>query len=82
MAVRHGEPYVRDAIESVLAQPITAFELLIVDHASTDNTPSILSEYRRQESRIGLWHNTGTVDVFGSTRAKANGFARSPSWQR
>src|SRR5947209_7962472 len=57
MAVRNGEPYIRDAIESVLAQSVSDFEFLIVDDASTDQTASILSEYRRQDSRIRVWQN-------------------------
>jgi hypothetical protein len=81
MAVRNGEPYVREAIESVLAQSITDFEFLIVDDASTDNTPAILSEYRRQDSRIRLWHNVRQLGPYPSVNralmnARADAIAR------
>lgn len=50
--VRNGELHISDAIQSVLAQTYANFELLIVDDASTDNTPSILSSYADKDSRI------------------------------
>jgi len=52
MAVRNGERYLAQAIESVLAQSVTDFELLIVDDASTDYTRLILAGYRRLDSRV------------------------------
>jgi glycosyltransferase involved in cell wall biosynthesis len=52
MAVRDGEPYVRDAIESVLSQSVADFEFLIVDDGSTDRTSRIVASYR--DSRIRL----------------------------
>ena len=57
MAVRNGEPYLNEAVESVLAQSVADFEFLIVDDASTDNTPGILSEYQAKDSRIRVLRN-------------------------
>ncbi len=42
MAVHNGAATVREAIDSILAQTWTDFEFLIVDDASTDDTPAIL----------------------------------------
>jgi len=42
MAVRDGERYLHEAVQSVLAQTIGDFRVLIVDDASTDGTPDIL----------------------------------------
>lgn len=67
MAVRNGEPHLRDAIESVLAQSIADFEFLIVDDASTDQTPGILSEYQRRDSRIRVFHNDTNLGPYPST---------------
>ena len=36
------EMFIREAIESVLAQSFTDWELLIIDDASTDNTKNIV----------------------------------------
>ena len=45
MPVFNREQYVAAAIESVLAQTFRDFELLILDDASTDRTPEILSRF-------------------------------------
>ena len=45
MPVHNGARYLRDAIESALAQDYTARELVIVDDGSTDETPSILESF-------------------------------------
>jgi glycosyltransferase involved in cell wall biosynthesis len=38
LPVYNGERYLREAVESILAQTFEAFELLIVDDGSTDGT--------------------------------------------
>lgn len=45
MTVHNGGPYLRTAIDSVLAQTYRAFRLLIVDDASSDGTPDIIRSY-------------------------------------
>ncbi|MCB0115697.1 MAG: glycosyltransferase, partial [Caldilineaceae bacterium] len=50
--VRNGERYVAEAVESVLAQSYRDFEYLLVDDASTDSTPEIMSRYAAQDDRI------------------------------
>ena len=44
--------YVRDAIDSILSQTYDNWELIIVDDGSTDNSPEIIGEYARKDSRI------------------------------
>jgi len=66
MAVRNGEPFLKDAIESVLAQSVSDFELLIVDDASTDETPGTLSRYARQDSRIRVLRNERNLGPYPS----------------
>jgi glycosyltransferase involved in cell wall biosynthesis len=43
--VHNGERYLREALDSVLAQTHADFELLVVDDGSTDATPAILQQY-------------------------------------
>lgn len=45
MAVRNGERYVAEAIESVLSQTRPPHEVLVVDGASTDGTARIAAAY-------------------------------------
>ena len=52
MPVYNGERYIRPAIESLLAQTFTDFELIISDNCSTDNTKAICLEYMAKDSRI------------------------------
>jgi glycosyltransferase involved in cell wall biosynthesis len=52
MPVYNGDNYIREAIDSLLAQTFRDFELLISDNASTDGTQSICEEYARGDARI------------------------------
>ena len=59
LAVHNGEPYVRDAVASVLAQTWSDFELLIVDDASTDGTVTTIESFG--DDRIRLLRNERNV---------------------
>jgi glycosyltransferase involved in cell wall biosynthesis len=52
MPVYNGERFVARAIESLLAQTYTDFELVISDNASTDRTQEICAEYALRDPRI------------------------------
>jgi glycosyltransferase involved in cell wall biosynthesis len=45
MNVRNGASYLREALDSVLAQTFTDWELIVWDDCSTDNSAQIVSEY-------------------------------------
>ena len=48
----NGAKYIRQALDSVLAQTFTDFELIISDNASTDTTEAICREYASRDQRI------------------------------
>lgn len=52
MPVYNGERYLASAIESVLAQTMGDFELLIADNASTDGTEAICRDFAARDDRI------------------------------
>lgn len=52
MPAYNSEMYIAQAIESVINQTHTNFELLICDDGSTDGTTSIVSKYIVQDNRI------------------------------
>ncbi|MCK7578235.1 MAG: glycosyltransferase family 2 protein [Chromatiales bacterium] len=55
----NSEPYLESTLNSVLAQSLTDYEIVIVDDCSTDHTPSILREYASLDPRFVLiWHET------------------------
>jgi glycosyltransferase involved in cell wall biosynthesis len=52
MPVRNCERHIEQAIESVLAQSVGDFELVVSDNASTDTTPDIVRRYMARDARI------------------------------
>jgi len=52
MPVYNDEVHVRAALDSLLAQSFTDFELLISDNASTDGTGAICAAYASRDARI------------------------------
>lgn len=52
MAVYNGERYLREAVDSLLAQTWRDFELIAVDDGSTDLTHEILSGYAAADPRV------------------------------
>ena len=56
MPVYNGEIYLRQAINSVLAQELSDWNLIVVNDGSTDGTASILDAYAAEDSRIIVFH--------------------------
>jgi glycosyltransferase involved in cell wall biosynthesis len=52
MPTYNGERFIRQVLDSLLAQDYKNFELIISDNASTDNTRNICLEYAAKDKRI------------------------------
>lgn len=52
MPVWNGEPFIKQAIDSLLAQDFKDFEIIISDNVSTDDTEKICEEYTKKDTRI------------------------------
>lgn len=55
MPVYNGEKHIRETLDSILAQTITDFRLVISDNASTDETGTICREYAEKDDRISYY---------------------------
>lgn len=63
MPVYNAEHYLKEAVESILAQTLKNFEFIIINDGSTDRSLEILRNYADQDSRIKIISrpNTGIV---------------------
>ena len=56
MPVYNVKDYVAEAIDSILNQTYTNFELIIINDGSTDGSGSIAETYKAKDKRIKLYH--------------------------
>ena len=75
ITIYNSEKFLKRAIESVLKQDYTAFELLLVNDGSTDSSSAIMEEYAKKEERIKLFNkkNTGIADTRNFAISKCRG---------
>lgn len=66
LPVFNGELFLREAIESVLAQTYEDFELLISDDGSTDSSATIISSFSSRDPRIIAWTNPTQKGLFAN----------------
>ena len=69
------EKYIRQCIDSILAQTFTDFELILVDDGSKDHSGKICDEYAEKDKRIRVIHqkNSGAAVARNSGMDKASG---------
>ncbi len=76
LPVFNGENYLEQAIQSILAQTLTDFELIISDNGSSDRTEILCRQYAAQDDRIRYVRNAenlGGAANFNRTVALARG---------
>jgi glycosyltransferase involved in cell wall biosynthesis len=80
------EPYIRKCVDSILAQTLTDFELILVDDGSPDNCGEICGNYAKKDYRVKVIHkdNGGLSSArnAGLDIAKGDfiGFVDSDDW--
>lgn len=57
LPIYNGENYLEEAVDSILAQTFTDFELIITDNASTDRTESLCRAYAARDPRVRYYRN-------------------------
>ena len=72
MPVYNGADYLGEAIDSILAQTLADFELLIVDDGSRDNSAQIVRSYQKRDSRIRFFRHEANL---GQAAAQNTGIA-------
>ena len=82
MAAYNEELEIGGALESILGQTFTDWELIIVDDASTDATADVVRRYAEKDSRINLLCNETNLELprslnIGIGLAQANIIARA-----
>ena len=74
MPVFNGEKYLAEAIESILTQSFTDFNLFIVDDGSQDGTAAIIHSYMKRDDRVRSYRLEQNV---GSSHARRIGIEHS-----
>jgi|GEM_PF-2505820 glycosyltransferase involved in cell wall biosynthesis len=64
MLVRNEVAFLGEALDCILQQQFSDFELLIYDNASSDGSETILDDYARKDSRIRLHRSDTKVSVY------------------
>jgi glycosyltransferase involved in cell wall biosynthesis len=66
LPVYNGAEFLKESIDSVLAQTYGNWELLILDDCSTDETPNIALEYEAKDQRIHYYRNEKNLKLPGN----------------
>src|SRR6266849_6791651 len=64
--VYNGDQYLRECIESVLAQTYSNWVYTIVNNCSTDGTLAIAGEYAQRDKRIRIYSNDSLLDIIAN----------------
>nr|WP_218178220.1 glycosyltransferase [Pseudomonas gingeri] len=75
MPVYNGGGFLSDAIDSILDQTVTDFELIAIDDGSSDGSLEVLRKYERKDSRIRVLtqENQGLTATLNSALELATG---------
>jgi glycosyltransferase involved in cell wall biosynthesis len=73
LPVYNGVEYLTEAIESILGQTFSDFELIIIDDGSTDNPSAIIERYRDRRIRLYVQENEGLARTLNRGIALARG---------
>lgn len=65
------ENYIRQCVDSILAQTFTDFELILVDDGSKDQSEQICDEYAEMDKRVKVIHQKNS----GAAAARNNGIS-------
>ena len=75
MPVRNAMPYLRECLESILAQTTEDWELLAINDHSTDDSKAVLQAFSKKDNRIQVFDNQGKgiIHALGLAYAHSTG---------
>lgn len=75
VAIYKGEPYLRQCVDSLMAQTLTNIEIVLVNDGSPDGCPAICDEYASRDPRVKVVHkpNGGLVSARKAGMAASTG---------
>lgn len=68
LPVYNGEPFIKDALESLVTQSYRNLEILISDNASTDGTAQICQEYASRDKRVSYHRHSDNIGLRNNFR--------------
>ncbi len=74
--VYNGEKYLRECLDSILAQDYASVEILVADDGSNDGSAALLADYAARDPRIRWWknrRNLGLVENWNCLLQEARG---------
>ena len=78
MPVYNAESFLKEAIDSILSQTFSDFQVIISDNASTDSTAAICQKYVDQDSRVKYFRNNVNLGVSRNYRAAFERTSETP----
>ena len=66
MPIYNVDQYISECLESILTQPLSDFELLILDDCSTDNSVQTVSKFALNDERVTLIRNSENIGIIAS----------------
>lgn len=73
LAVRDGEPYIHEAVQSIVQQTYKNWELIVIDDGSTDNTAEIVKSFNDSRIRLFQQQNQGLASSLNRAAGLAKG---------
>jgi len=74
LPTHNGQSHIKEAIDNVIAQTFSDFQLMIINDGSTDNTANIVLEYLKKDNRIKYFKNEKNL---GLQKTLTRGFKES-----
>ena len=78
--VYNGGKHIENCIKGVLNQTYDNYEYIIVDNASTDDTPLIIEKYRMKDPRIKVYRNEQTLHMEDNLNLSAKYCSKISKW--